>query len=171
MLRDFVAGFGQLQYLDFFTKKGDDEGSELEVLKLPELARSFGERCPSLRAIRFSMKSPFTVRSSGEWIGLQDIERLCEVAYKTFDLEDSVDRTAGQNDPTPSRSAFITPELREELLNDLETSLIRISMPLGYQGATVARALDVMSPESDADMVVAITLAYRALRRLLDSAG
>ncbi|KAI0702956.1 hypothetical protein C8T65DRAFT_655195 [Cerioporus squamosus] len=169
MLRDFAAQFRELQYLDLFTKERGGEGSELNKLKLPDLARSFGQRCPSLRSVRFSVDSFYAYRSAGEWIGIWDMDRLQDEVVTKFGLQNPAAREVRSASPADPSRPIITPELKAALLRDMKTSVNRLRVAMSYRGTTTARCLGVMSPETDADVVASINLAYGALRRILET--
>lgn len=167
MLRDFVASFRHLKYLDLFP--GADPGAKSGHSQSSTLARSFGERCPSLRGVRFSPDSFHAHHPTGHWVSLWDIGQLQTEIISTCALLQSslsADRaSAGQVHRASSSRLSHVKGSPEVACKDIISGLLALRAARTTMTTTY---LDVFSPEADADMAAAINFAYSASRQLLE---
>ncbi|TFK94613.1 hypothetical protein K466DRAFT_657640 [Polyporus arcularius HHB13444] len=174
MFLQFVTGFRRLLYLDFLTK----DRTGLSTSNLPQLARSLGERCPSLRSIRFSPAWFYAHYSDSEWVSVQDIQGLykelatCMLAQAQSSKNrgrailgvNTTKQSAVLSDPAVAPH-FKIPSFRE--YQEMNSAFVKLHA-LRPRGSAAGRLLDLIaSPEVDADWVSSMNHAYRTGSRVL----
>ncbi len=172
MLYQYITRFRHLQSLDLFMK----EKPAVSMSNGPDLARTFGEHCPSLRSIRFSPSSFHAYCPSGNWVSVQGLHQRFKEAMSLFAL--ATQPLCAEGSTLTDSLEFSVSTLR--VLRDISTSLKNLKSTLGNleagmeflgEGTTLVRSLDAMSPVLDAELSSSISLAFEACSGILRAIG